>query len=112
MSDTAEAAPESPGNRRVWLAGLLTLALLTPLVGMAQAWNSRLQSYWFDAFQRIEPRTAQSMPAVVVEIDDKSLAALGQWPWPRTKMAVAACFTRSGQPLLVTAAYDGMEIEL
>jgi len=87
VSDTAEAAPESPGNRRVWLAGLLTLALLTPLVGMAQAWNSRLQSYWFDAFQRIEPRTAQSMPAVVVEIDDKSLAALGQWPWPRTKLA-------------------------
>ena len=87
MSDTAEAAPDLPGNRRIWVVGLLTLALLTSLVGMAQAWNARLQSYWFDAFQRIEPRTVQSMPAVVVEIDEKSLAALGQWPWPRTILA-------------------------
>jgi serine phosphatase RsbU (regulator of sigma subunit)/CHASE2 domain-containing sensor protein len=87
VNDTAEAAPESPGNRRVWVAGLLTLALLTPFVGMAQSWNARLQSYWFDSFQRLEPRKPQSLPAVVVEIDEKSLAALGQWPWPRTLLA-------------------------
>jgi serine phosphatase RsbU (regulator of sigma subunit)/CHASE2 domain-containing sensor protein len=87
VSDTAEAAPDSPGQRRIWLAGLLTLALLTPFVGMAQEWNARVQSYWFDAFQRIEHRTVQSRPAVVVEIDDDTLKALGQWPWPRTMLA-------------------------
>ena len=27
------------------------------------------------------------MPATVVEIDEKSLAVLGQWPWPRTLLA-------------------------
>jgi serine phosphatase RsbU (regulator of sigma subunit)/CHASE2 domain-containing sensor protein len=87
VSDTAEAAPDSPGHRRIWLVGLLTLALLTPFVGMAQEWNARLQSYWFDTFQRMEPRIPQTTPAVVVEIDDRSLAALGQWPWPRTILA-------------------------
>jgi len=87
VSETAEAAPEAPGNRRIGLVGLLTLALLTSFVGMAQEWNARLQSYWFDAFQRIEPRTVQSLPAVVVEIDEDSLKALGQWPWPRTMLA-------------------------
>jgi serine phosphatase RsbU (regulator of sigma subunit) len=29
----------------------------------------------------------ESNPATVVEIDEKSLAALGQWPWPRTQLA-------------------------
>ncbi len=27
------------------------------------------------------------MPATIVEIDHKSLAALGQWPWPRPVLA-------------------------
>jgi len=42
----------------------------------------------FDAYNRIEPREppAQS-PVVIVDIDEKSLAALGQWPWPRTVVA-------------------------
>jgi serine phosphatase RsbU (regulator of sigma subunit)/CHASE2 domain-containing sensor protein len=87
VSDTAEAAPDSPGHRRIWLVGLMTLALLTPFVGMAQGWNARLQSYWFDTFQVLAPRKIESTPAVVVEIDEKSLAALGQWPWPRTILA-------------------------
>ena len=67
MSEAVASESRTPGFRRIWLVGSLTLALLTPFVGMAQDWNARLQSYWFDAFQRIEPRTVQSMPAVVVE---------------------------------------------
>jgi len=87
VSGAAQAVPELPGSRRIWLVGLLTLALLTPFVGMAQGWNARLQSYWFDSFQVLAPRKIESTPAVVVEIDEKSLAALGQWPWPRTILA-------------------------
>jgi len=87
VSEAVASESRTPGFRRIWLVGSLTLALLTPFVGMAQDWNARLQSYWFDTFQRIEPRTVQSMPAVVVEIDDDSLKALGQWPWPRTMLA-------------------------
>ena len=33
------------------------------------------------------PRRVDTIPATVVEIDAKSLAVLGQWPWPRSTMA-------------------------
>ncbi|MBT5433937.1 MAG: adenylate/guanylate cyclase domain-containing protein [Rhodospirillaceae bacterium] len=44
----------------------------------------------FDIFQRIEPRqmpTDQIVPVRIIDIDDESLEALGQWPWPRTLIA-------------------------
>jgi adenylate cyclase len=41
----------------------------------------------FDAYQRAFPRQPQRRPVVIVEIDDASLAKLGQWPWPRTHLA-------------------------
>ena len=42
----------------------------------------------FDSFQRIDPRVKTARPVVIVDIDEKSLASkLGQWPWPRTRMA-------------------------
>jgi len=44
----------------------------------------------FDQYQRMQPRdpgVGASRQVVVVDIDEKSLAALGQWPWPRTLLA-------------------------
>jgi len=41
----------------------------------------------FDLFQIIRPRVAAQRPVVIVDIDEKSLRALGQWPWPRTRVA-------------------------
>jgi adenylate cyclase len=41
----------------------------------------------FDKFQRIEPREKTARPVTIVDIDEKSLAKLGQWPWPRTQLA-------------------------
>jgi serine phosphatase RsbU (regulator of sigma subunit) len=46
-----------------------------------------LQSAWFDAYQRLSPRKVESTPVTIVEIDDRSLAQLGRWPWPRTLLA-------------------------
>ena len=51
---------------------------------IAQTW---LRGVWFDAYQLIMPRTRVSAPAVIVAVDEKSLAQLGQWPWPRTLVA-------------------------
>src|SRR5262245_64959790 len=42
---------------------------------------------WFDAYQYRLPRARVSAPAVIVEIDEASLARHGQWPWPRTLLA-------------------------
>ncbi len=41
----------------------------------------------FDWFQSLSPRDPQSLPITVVDIDDESLGAYGQWPWPRTLIA-------------------------
>ena len=41
----------------------------------------------FDLYQTLWPRKPVSAPAVIVEIDDESLARHGQWPWPRTLLA-------------------------
>lgn len=41
----------------------------------------------FDTFQLLRPREAIQRPVVIVDIDEKSLGKIGQWPWPRTRMA-------------------------
>ncbi len=41
----------------------------------------------FDQFQRISPRLAVDQPVRIVDIDEASLQAYGQWPWPRTRLA-------------------------
>lgn len=40
----------------------------------------------FDLYNRIEPRVPLHSPSsvVIADIDEKSLAEIGQWPWPRT----------------------------
>jgi adenylate cyclase len=51
----------------------------------------------FDIFQRAAPRVALDAPVVIVAIDEASLAAYGQWPWPRTVFAdLAEALTRAG----------------
>src|ERR1700712_1008888 len=41
----------------------------------------------FDTFQLIEPRVKSARPVAIVDLDEASLAKLGQWPWPRTRIA-------------------------
>jgi adenylate cyclase len=39
----------------------------------------------FDHFERLDPpKYDPSLPIRIVDIDDASLAKIGQWPWPRT----------------------------
>lgn len=41
----------------------------------------------FDTYQRIEPRQAAESAVAIIDIDEASIRAIGQWPWPRTEMA-------------------------
>ncbi|MBN9041393.1 MAG: adenylate/guanylate cyclase domain-containing protein [Rhizobiales bacterium 62-47] len=41
----------------------------------------------FDTFQLLQPRETTKRPVVIVDIDEKSLKEIGQWPWPRTRIA-------------------------
>ena len=78
-------AVNRPGPIRV--VALPLLVALTALIWLDPPWTSRVQSAWLDAYQVVSPRNVASMPATIVEIDQKSLAALGQWPWPRPVLA-------------------------
>ncbi|MEH6405089.1 MAG: adenylate/guanylate cyclase domain-containing protein [Sneathiella sp.] len=62
------------------------------LILTAQYMNSSLvegiRNRSFDIYQRLDPRIpSKSSPVVVVDIDEKSLAAVGQWPWSRDVLA-------------------------
>ncbi len=72
---------------RIRLVGAVVLLALVVLTWRQALWTERLQAAWFDAHQALAPRQVQSLPVTVVEIDQKSLVALGQWPWPRSLIA-------------------------
>jgi len=49
---------------------------------------SNLQNYSFDTLQRLLPREIYAEdPVVIIDIDDRSLAEIGQWPWSRNQLA-------------------------
>lgn len=48
----------------------------------------QLQLVVFDTMQRLKPRSYnREAPVRIVDIDEESLTRVGQWPWPRTKVA-------------------------
>ena len=74
------------GSRPRLLAGLLLLVgVALRLQDPAPIEMLRLQA--FDLFQRVQPPAPAPRPVAIVDIDEQSLAELGQWPWPRNQIA-------------------------
>ena len=77
--------------RAVGIGRLLGLALLLPLLAL-RVWDPApleiLRVKVFDLFQVAQPREPLAQPVVIVDIDEESLAEIGQWPWPRTDVAL------------------------
>ena len=96
-------------TRRVGYARLLCLVLLIGFAALRVADPAPVEEIrvrTFDAFQRIDPRTKTIRPVTIVDIDDKSLEKLGQWPWPRTRIAdLVTELTRLGA---VVIAFDAV----
>lgn len=71
-------------------AGIVIVILLT-LLRIADPFPVQvLREIAFDFYQRLHPRPAAEYPVRVIDIDEKSLAELGQWPWPRDRLATLA----------------------
>jgi adenylate cyclase len=94
----ARPAPERGRVGRVRLVGGLVLALLVGLTWFEAPWTERLQAAWFDAHQTLAPRQVRKLPVTVVEIDQKSLTAHGQWPWPRNELARLVAAVAAARP--------------
>ena len=80
------------------LAALICLRIWDP----APLEELRLRS--FDLYQSISPRSSPVRPVVIVDIDEASIAALGQWPWPRT--ILADLLTRLAELQAAAVAFD------
>lgn len=64
-----------------------------------------LRDLVFDAYQRIHPRQRDASATVrVIDVDDESLRRLGQWPWPRDRLA--AMVERLGELGAAAVAID------
>jgi adenylate cyclase len=77
-------------GRKFGYARLVCLALLIGFAALRIADFAPIEELRvrvFDSFQRIDPRVKTARPVTIVDIDEKSLAKLGQWPWPRTRIA-------------------------
>lgn len=65
-----------------FLAGAVLLRVADPFPVQA------IRLLAFDLYQRLAPAEAlPEHPVLVVDIDEASLKAIGQWPWPRTVLA-------------------------
>ncbi|MEQ9639257.1 MAG: CHASE2 domain-containing protein [Alphaproteobacteria bacterium] len=73
------------GGGRPFAAVMMALWLAVAFADPAAL--TRLRTLAFDLYQVLSPREPAGFPAKVVAIDEASLQAYGQWPWPRTVMA-------------------------
>jgi len=69
------------------LAALVVLGLMLALRAFEPELVEPVQMRGFDLLNQLFKRVSNDDPVVVVDIDDESLAAFGQWPWPRTILA-------------------------
>jgi adenylate cyclase len=67
--------------------GAVVLAVAVGLVALEPPRLDGWREMLFGAYQRLMPRERDSAPAVIVAIDEASLDARGQWPWPRNLVA-------------------------
>lgn len=80
------------------LAGLLALRVIDPVPVQI------VRNLTFDAYQQIDPRTPGSFPVAIIDIDDPSITEIGQWPWPRTR--IAAMVGQAAADGAVAIAFD------
>ncbi len=66
----------------------IALGMLLALALSNSALVERIRYIVFDQYQRWQPREwHKDLPVRVVDIDEESLAKVGQWPWPRARLA-------------------------
>src|SRR4051812_9629555 len=92
------------------MAGGLALVLfLAAVLLLPRDWRNVFRETAFDVvlaadrqIRRLKPQqTAKIVPVIVVDIDRRSLDALGPWPWPRETMARLIEAVAGGNPSVV-----------
>jgi adenylate cyclase len=79
----------------VLVAAALVLRIIDPGI------ITELRVRGFDLVERVWPRASDSARVTIVDIDEKSLAQFGQWPWPWHLMAKLVRRIAQGDPRVV-----------
>ena len=96
LADAGREGTASGTTRRAvrrWLASGRALAVVFLAGSLFVQWLDAapveiLRTRAFDLYQSLKPREPPATPLVAIaDIDERSLAAYGQWPWPRTLVA-------------------------
>jgi adenylate cyclase len=74
-------------NKIAILFGLAFLIALTAVRVVDPYPVQVARDVYFDQLQRLSPRENVPLPIRIVDVDEVSLAAIGQWPWPRHTLA-------------------------
>jgi adenylate cyclase len=72
--------------RTYWIVCLLLAGLVLLQTEFPTA-IARLQFQQFDLMQNLHPRQQTTSVVTIIDVDEKSLAKLGQWPWSRQVLA-------------------------
>ena len=67
----------------VWCLCLFFIVISTVLVNQHASFRRSVDWFFYDMMLRHKPAVIENQVAVI-EIDDKSIIALGRWPWSRT----------------------------
>ena len=91
-ADVTQPAPSTSGariTRRSYALTIFTVLLIVVLVAAIKTeFLPDAGNIVFDWYQRLEPRAwDEEIPVRVVDIDNESLARIGQWPWPHSTIA-------------------------
>lgn len=70
-----------------WLVPLIAIAAALVAYRLEPLPLRALRNAAFDQYQRWDQRVHADSPVKVVDIDEDTLAKVGQWPWPRTRVA-------------------------
>lgn len=82
---TQKAEAREP--RWPWLVPLIALGVALGIVVSNPIPLRAVRNATFDQFERWSPRATPQLPVCIVDIDDESLRRIGQWPWPRERVA-------------------------
>jgi len=83
-------SPRQPGHWQgmVILSGLMVTLLFSIIFISRPYFLSLVGLQVYDAMVRSLPESEGGEQPVIVDLDEKSLAAFGQWPWPRYRVAL------------------------
>ncbi|NKJ45922.1 sensor protein Chase2 [Burkholderia sp. SG-MS1] len=84
-----------------WPSNLARPAFITTLDETLPDSFKSARQLLFDQYQRHHPRMPGAQPVTIVEIDEETLASVGQWPWPRNRLAGLIDAIAAHKPLAI-----------